>query len=110
MNNIETFHEKNYIFIIKAFAIISVVMAHVSTVSQDTNVFNKFSELILNSLGSIGVGTFLLISGYLFCYNNKTFFNFMKSKITSIIILTITIIHTYNTKTSIIYYLNTPPI
>lgn len=64
----------------------SIVCAHVSVVSKDTNTFNRTSGLILDSLGSIGVGIFLLISGYLFFNNKKSLTVFFKAKIKTIFI------------------------
>lgn len=80
------FNERSYIYILKAFALISIVCAHVSVVSKDTNLFNNTSGLILDSLGSIGVGVFLLISGYLFFNNKKSLTVFFKAKIKTIFI------------------------
>lgn len=78
--------ERNYIFILKAFALYSIVCAHVSFVSLDSNTFNLASGLLLDSLGSIGVGVFLFISGYLFYRNTKSLSTFFTVKIKTIFV------------------------
>ena len=85
MNNMDSFHERDYIYIIKAIALFSIVSAHVGIVSS-TTFFGSFFFLILSSIGSIGVGVFFLISGYLFLKTSKTSSQFLKAKISTIVI------------------------
>lgn len=83
MKNTE-FDEINYIYIIKAFAIFSVVCAHSASIPYNFGYKNQLISSILNSFGSIGVPIFFLISGYLLNKNKRTFKEFFKRKITSI--------------------------
>lgn len=62
--------ERNYIYALKVFAIVSIVAAHCPNVSPNTNKLNMLFSWILSQIGSIGVGVFFIISGYLF-YKNK---------------------------------------
>lgn len=70
---------------IKFFAILSIICAHVSPVTNNNTIYQKIS-LLLDSLGCLGVGVFFLISGYLFYQNKETFTEFMKKKVTQIIV------------------------
>ena len=83
---IHNLDEREYIYILKVFATISIVSAHCASITKDTNIINNIFSFILNQIGSIGVGVFFLISGYLF-YKSKYSFNlFFKKKIKNIII------------------------
>ena len=85
MKEVDDFNERDYIYIIKALALFSIVSAHVGTVTNNSPISHIFS-LILSSIGSIGVGVFFLISGYLFSKSSKSFQLFSKSKFMTIII------------------------
>jgi len=85
MNKINIFNEREYIYIIKALALFSIVSAHVGIITNNTPISNILS-LILSSIGSIGVGIFFLISGYLFLNSKKLFKLFLKSKLMTIVI------------------------
>jgi len=85
MNEVGEFNEREYIYFLKALALFSIVSAHVGTITNNTPISIIFS-LILSSIGSIGVGLFFLISGYLFSKSNKSFRIFSKTKLTTIII------------------------
>jgi len=85
MNEVHNFNEKDYIYIIKALAIFTIVSAHVGIMTNDSPISTLFS-LILSSIGSIGVGVFFLISGYLYMKSQKSFKLFTKSKLITIII------------------------
>jgi len=85
MNKVDNFNERDYIYIIKALALFSIVTAHVGIITNNTPISIIFS-LILSSIGSIGVGVFFFISGYLFSKTNKSFELFFKSKVTTILI------------------------
>lgn len=83
---IDNLNEREYIYILKVFATISIVSAHCSSITKDTNIVNNTFSFILNQIGSIGVGVFFIISGYLF-YKSKYSFNlFFTKKFKSIII------------------------
>lgn len=79
-----SFDERKYIYLLKAFAIFSVLAAHTAPVTENTIKINNIFSSILTSLGAIGVGIFFLISGYLFSKNKKNFFDFFLGKIDSI--------------------------
>ena len=66
--------------ILRCLAIFSVICAHVSTADKDT------TNLLVSSLGSIGVGLFFLLSGYLYYSNRKDVKIFTISRIKNIII------------------------
>ncbi|SEW39805.1 acyltransferase family protein [[Clostridium] fimetarium] len=85
MINIDIFQERDCIYIMKAIALYSVVSAHVGIISNNT-FFGILFSLILSSIGSIGVGIFFLISGYLFLNTNKTTTQFLSAKVSTIII------------------------
>ena len=61
--------ERQYIYVIKIFAIISIVSAHLTSIPDNSNKYNIISSFILQNIGNIGVPIFYLISGYLFFYN-----------------------------------------
>ncbi|MBH1939415.1 acyltransferase [Mobilitalea sibirica] len=70
MGEAKRFDERAYLFIVKAFALFSIVSAHVGTVPKATFPCNQIFGLVLDSIGAIGVGVFFFISGYLF-YDTK---------------------------------------
>lgn len=86
MNKSKSFSERDYIFVVKAFALLSIVAAHVATVPQNSPPWNVLLGYILSSIGSIGVGVFFLLSGYLYFRTTKTFCQFFYSKIRTILI------------------------
>ena len=78
--------ERQYIYVIKIFAIISIVSAHLTSIPDNSNKYNIISSFILQNIGNIGVPIFYLISGYLFFYNKHDFKNFFNKKIKTIIL------------------------
>lgn len=78
--------ESNMIYILKAFAIISVVCAHVSLVPNEFSQTTVYVNCIMNEIGAIGVGIFFAVSGYLFGKSNKEekFVSFAKKKLRTI--------------------------
>lgn len=85
-NSSIVFEERKYLYLLKFFAILSVVSAHSSRLPESFSYINKISSLILLSIGSMGVPVFLIISGYLFNKNQKTFVEFFRIKIKTIFI------------------------
>lgn len=81
-----SFDERKYIYLLKAFAIFSVLAAHTAPVTENTIKINNIFSSILTSVGAIGVGLFFLISGYLFSKNKKNFFDFFMGKIDGILL------------------------
>lgn len=86
MDESKAFNERNYIFLVKAFGLFSIVSAHVAPVGVNTFLPNMIFGNILNSIGTIGVGVFFLLSGYLYFQTTKTFLLFFLSKIKRIIV------------------------
>lgn len=69
-----------YISLLRAFAIFSVVCAHVT--DSNSNLLN----LIFSSIGTYGVGVFFILSGYFFFLDQRSPYEFAKRKCISIII------------------------
>lgn len=93
------YNNDEYIYIIKAFAIFSVVCAHVTQINLSNELFKNFS-LILSNIGSLGVGIFYIFAGYFFSENKKSFYLFMKRKVNKILvpwIFTGTLVYLYVT-------------
>lgn len=94
------------IYYIKSLAIISVVCAHCNSVPEITSDFCKSCSLILQNLGTAGVGCFFVISGYLFHYKIGKGKDFFQKKFTGIVIpwiISATIVYLY-------VYLRRPPL
>lgn len=68
--------ESKIIYILKAFAIISVVCAHISIVPDAFTKESIFVCTLLNEVGAIGVGVFFCVSGYLFALGKKDTFSY----------------------------------
>lgn len=79
-------NEREFIYILKAFAIFCVLCAHVSFMPDDAPIISIRCGELLNYLGTIGVPVFFILSGYLFEKNKKSFVEFWKGKFISIII------------------------
>lgn len=80
------FDESKNIYIIKAMAIFFVVCAHVATVPSNTIYMNSIFSEILSNLGTMGVGIFYFLAGYIFRKNNKSFKKFINRKFRTIIV------------------------
>lgn len=77
--------ERNIIYCLKAYAIFSIICAHVYPISNSNNVIAFISKFI-GSIGTFGVGIFFIISGYLFYDNKKNINNFIKRKLLKIVL------------------------
>lgn len=75
--------ERQYIYALKVLAIISIVSAHCFTITNMNKLNIAFSGL-LALVGSIGVGVFFIISGYLFLNNKYDIKVFFLKKINTI--------------------------
>lgn len=80
------FDEEKFIYIVKAFAIFSVICAHCGNIPHEFSQINQVFSNIIRSIGSIGVPIFFVISGYLMGKKDTTFKSFFKTKISRIII------------------------
>ncbi|MDF2540687.1 MAG: hypothetical protein K0S47_405 [Herbinix sp.] len=87
VTNVETqFQERNFIYIAKGVALISIVAAHVALINDTYNNIEFTISYLLHSIGAVGVGVFFLLSGYLYYSTKKTFLKFIKGKVTSLLI------------------------
>lgn len=71
---------------IRAIAIFSVICAHCNAVNPEYSFLNIFAASALRSFGSVGVGIFLVLAGFLFNKSQRNAKSFFVSKVTSIII------------------------
>ncbi len=67
--------------VMRFFAVLSIICAHCSSVDSDYSAINTFCSRYLSSIGSIGVGVFFFLSGYLFHTHCDAFFVFIRNKI-----------------------------
>ncbi|HEY9278153.1 MAG TPA: acyltransferase [Methylotenera sp.] len=79
-------NQRQFIYSLKAFAILSVICAHTASVSKLDSFSNVIAGKILNSLGSIGVVVFFIIAGFLFANSNYSLINFFKKRVITILI------------------------
>lgn len=73
------------IYIIKAFAILSVLSAHVCY-DEAVDIYDKMAHVFLNNYGTIGVSLFFIISGYLFWGKEYPWKLMVKKKVKTLII------------------------
>lgn len=76
----------NTISVIKAFAILTIICAHCSTVASTASAPVQFASYLLQSAGCIGVPIFLGISGWLFASKTYTFKTLVVKKASSLIL------------------------
>ena len=74
----------NYIYILKALAIFSVICAHSTPLVDGSTKWNVLSSQLLDYLGTFGVPIFFSISGYLFAGNTRNWGDFWKRKVTTL--------------------------
>lgn len=87
MNRVISEKESRLIYILKAFAIFSVVCAHISLIPETFSKESVFVCTLLNEIGAVGVGIFYCVSGYLFAYEKEkknSFVTFLVKKIKTI--------------------------
>lgn len=88
--------ESDYIYVLKAAAIFSVICAHVANISYQKPLIQGMA-FVLENIGSLGIGIFYFFAGYFF-NTQKTFKEFFKDKIKKILvpwIFTGTIVYLY---------------
>lgn len=78
--------QRDFIYAVKAFAILSVICAHTSSVSNASGADNIFAGNVLNSLGSVGVAIFFMISGFLFSRGSHDFAGFFRKRVATLVI------------------------
>ena len=77
------------LLIMRACAVFSIISAHCQGVWDNASSISCFLTCFLGNVGHIGVGTFFLISGYVFPFSRektKGFFSFFSHKITRIVV------------------------
>lgn len=79
-------YENEYIYILKFLAVLSIVTAHCGNIASDDNIIAQIFYWVMTQIGTIGVGVFYIISGYLFYKNRDSFKLFFFKKIKTIII------------------------
>ncbi|MFP3154186.1 acyltransferase [Lachnospiraceae bacterium ZAX-1] len=52
--------------LLKFLAVVSIICAHCNTINEDSGILNLMASYYLHAVGTIGVGLFLVLSGYLF--------------------------------------------
>ena len=86
MNTLTQSDLRQFIYTVKAFAILSVICAHVAYVPQSDSGGNVMASNVLTSLGSIGVALFFIMSGLLFAKGGHAFSGFFRKRIKTIFI------------------------
>ena len=84
MNTNSREKRNNYIYILKALAIFSVICAHSTPLVDGSSKWNVLSSQLLDYLGTFGVPIFFCISGYLFAGNRRNWGDFWKRKVTTL--------------------------
>lgn len=84
--NSETINESKIIYILKAFAIFSIVCAHCSSIPEGFSSANMIASSLVSSVGALGVSVFFLLAGYFFGRNKRSFWEFFKNKIFTLFI------------------------
>lgn len=84
--NLKRDSESQELYVLKAFAIFSVICAHCSSVGADGIIWNLFVSNILKSVGAVGIFVFYFLSGYFLYFTQKKIGAFWKNKFFSIII------------------------
>ncbi len=91
-------NQRQFIYSLKAFAILSVICAHTANVSKFNSLSNIIAGNILQSFGSIGVVVFFIVSGFLFASSNYSIIEFFKRRLITILIpwvITGTVVYCY---------------
>ena len=76
--------DKQYIYILKAIAIFFVICAHVANIDSQNRIIHLMA-IILENMGSLGIGIFYFFAGYFFT-TQKSFLQFMNDKLKNILI------------------------
>ena len=84
MKNTKT--ESEYLYIVKAIAISSVVCAHCGNVPANSTVLNQVLSSLFGYWGTAGVPVFYFLSGYFFEKNSKSWTCFWKAKFKTIVV------------------------
>ena len=82
----ESQNNRNYLYLLKAFAIFSVVCAHTAVEPENSSKSIHMAVRFLSSIGTAGVPVFFIISGYLFYGNQRGVKEFVERKLKSIVV------------------------
>ncbi len=81
--------QSDFIWILKALAVLSIISAHVSGIGNTTtNRVAVAMSLFMQSFGAVGVGVFFFLSGYLYPFSRQkytSFASFFRKKATMLI-------------------------
>ncbi|MEL4106487.1 acyltransferase [Oscillospiraceae bacterium WX1] len=80
-----TAQTREYLYIVKALALFSIVCAHCGVLPDNAGAGGKTAVLVMLSVGASGVGVFLLVAGYLFYGSRKSARAFFQGKVTSLV-------------------------
>lgn len=78
--------ESNFFYILKGFAIISVIIAHTAVLNSNYIKFDDSILALFGSFGLLGVPCFFLAAGYFYYNFNKSFKGLILNKLNSIIL------------------------
>ena len=78
--------ESNFFYILKGFAIISVIIAHTAVLNSNYIKFDNSILSLFGSFGLLGVPCFFLAAGYFYFNSNKSFKGLVLNKLNSIIL------------------------
>lgn len=86
--NEKRFHmnERKYIYAMKGLAIFCVVCAHATPLSSEAAGSSIFAAQLLDYLGTMGVPVLFMVSGYLFAKNTRSFGQFWRRKLVTIVV------------------------
>lgn len=96
----------NELYIVKAFAIISVICAHCNAIGENSGIIALKLSILLQNIGTIGVGCFFVVSGILFSYKEGNVAFFFRVRVKRIVvpwIFSATMVYLY-------VYLRKPPL
>lgn len=82
----ESQKNRTYIYLLKAFAIFSVVCAHTAVEPAESLMWINLVVRILSAIGTMGVPIFFIVSGYLYYGNQRGIKDFFGRKCKTIIV------------------------
>lgn len=82
----ESQKNRTYIYLLKAFAIFSVVCAHTAVEPKESSMWIDLAVRILSAIGTMGVPIFFIVSGYLYYGNQRGIKDFFCRKCKTIIV------------------------
>lgn len=77
-------NKENIFYYLKAFAIFSVICAHITPITENASLISIIISKFYDYFGCLGVGIFFILSGYFFYNNKHSFKEFWKLKLRNI--------------------------